>query len=1000
MKIPRWLLACAVFLALARFAAAGDLYSIRDVDNSPLEDLKLDLTQADVFRFEGGRLVFRLAFATPPDIERVRILLDVDGPARGEKGSGADYMIEGASFYRYPNGATDWTWDSIEPPFLVVEGRTITYVLPEISGLGTVTAGRWVAETTFPDLKVADRVPNAGALGFDFRDLPAFPLDPRLIPEDLSEFVAGAPASLCFRYDTELKSHLWKESPAGGNPMAWTPAFASAPLPLRVVLTDAVTHESVALAPEKTFAASNSVKWTGESLGIEWAVMMEPLEDGAVRLTGQLQSPAERCVRIGIGCGLALDGWTWHDDFRFRREISGSNEYANTVPCAFGGGGRSPYPFGVISSDKGTLVAETDIGEPRIYTIMADAGTSFFGICYDFGITPLTSNFPGRVAFSCALRSSGRGRGDSFREALASFYARQPDVANRTVADVGSVLPFADPGSIPNIRDFGFAFSERLRGDDFDAAAGRGILNFGYSEPWLYWLPIQADVKRTDDEAVRRMTVLATGGDRRAELAGSALLGGARQQDRSVDFRFEDVPWNSGARAEVNTDAELAIASNLPLNRAMSEWREVKRILADSRMSGIFLDSMAEARAADYNPRAMAVADYPCTYEAGALKPCLPMEWSEFEYVGALSRAMKARGKFIMGNSACADSPFFMKYVDVPVEEMELFNTRLANYHRVMSGRKPFTVLLNTAFGGMSAPVVSTYFKACLFLGFLPGFFSEDGFNNPYWNNSTWFERDRPLFKSYMPLARRLAAGGWMPVGFASCADDSLWLESFGDVVPGLRHVTVRNSGAAPARTELKLPAAAEPCIVIDPLSAESFVIESNGTACPLMISGGEIELRDVVPSSVLDPELAFVRGWNSGNGEGAACVKVLESIRLEMRLGAICNVSYPSHAALGVTNSLRLTIRNTGDGRLEAGDLKVITTKQFRPFEAGVKTVEPGGVIVLEGFYSSDDMGKDPWLEIQWTLWRGDREIVCTRMINPRYSAADLALFKSRVRR
>ena len=42
-----------------------------------------------------------------------------------------------------------------------------------------------------------------------------------------------------------------------------------------------------------------------------------------------------------------------------------------------------------------------------------------------------------------------------------------------------------------------------------------------------------------------------------------------------------------------------------------------------------------------------------------------------YEYVAALSRALKARGKFLMGNFACADSPFFVELMDVVGEEIE-----------------------------------------------------------------------------------------------------------------------------------------------------------------------------------------------------------------------------------------------------------------------------------------------------------------------------------------
>ena len=999
MKILR-LIAGAAALLLTFHARAGDIYSIRDADDLPAKNLSLDIAQVELFQLENRRMVFKVTCATPPDVERLRIMIDMDGLSRGEPSTGAEYMMEGARFYRYPKGATDWTWDAVEPPFTILEGRTLTCVLPDVPGLTDVTRGRCIVETTSPDLKPADRVPNSGALAFDFARLPAFPLEPNFYPEDLSEFVAGAPASLCFRIDSELKSWHWKESAAVDHPMTWTPSFAAAPIPVSLTLRDAVSGASSNLQPEQVFTASNRIEWTGKAVGIDWTVMMEPLENGDIRLTGLLQSPVERCVSVGAGCRMNLSGWTWHDDVRFRREILPSEEYANGIACPFGARGeRSLYPFGVISSTGGWLAVETDINEPRIFRVVADARDSFFGIVYDFGITPLTSNFPGRVAFRCTLNSSSGGKDDAFRRVLDSFHAKQPEYLNRTVPNVGTWLPFTDPGAISNAEDFGFAFMSALPG----RAPGGGLengLNFGYTEPWLYWLPMPPETKRTDEEAVRRMRVLGAGGDRRAELASSALLCAGQHQDGSIDVEFVDVPRCSGARVEISTDPDRATSSNQPFSRAMAEWREAKRILADSRMSGVFLDSMADVRSADYSPAAMAVADYPCAFETDVLKPCLPMEWAAYEYAAAISRAMKARGKFVMGNSACAESPFFMKYVDVPGEPVGSLDPRQANFRRAMSGRKPFAVLLNASFDDLSPAAGSAYFKECMFFGFLPGFFSADGFHEPFWENPAWVERQRSSFKTYVPWIKRMAEGGWVPVGYAACGSTALWLECYNDVVPGIKHVAVRNPSAAPVRTELEWAPQAAPVLVIDPFSAECFVVESNRTRCPLMISGGEIELRDVVPASALGSELSFVRSWQSGSGENAVCARVLESVSGELHLGAVCNLAYSSPVVCGETNVFNLVIENTGARTLEAGDLKIITTKQFRPFETPMKSVEPGGSVTMNGFYSSDDMGRDPWLEVQWTLRSGDREIVCTRMINPRYSAADLQLFKSRVRR
>ena len=139
MTTLRWLLALAAGLATTLPAGAGDPYSVRDVDSSPVKELSLDVSQVELFQSENNRMVFKVTFAAPPDIGRLRVLLDVDGPGRGEPGSGADYMLEGASFYRYPKGATDWTWDAIEPPFTLVEGRTVTCMLPDVPDLAAVT---------------------------------------------------------------------------------------------------------------------------------------------------------------------------------------------------------------------------------------------------------------------------------------------------------------------------------------------------------------------------------------------------------------------------------------------------------------------------------------------------------------------------------------------------------------------------------------------------------------------------------------------------------------------------------------------------------------------------------------------------------------------------------------------------------------------------------------------------------------------------------------------
>ena len=303
--------------------------------------------------------------------------------------------------------------------------------------------------------------------------------------------MANAPASLCFRFDSELKSWNWKESSSAEKPMAWTPAFAATPLPLRVMLSDAVTHESVNLEPDKTFVASNVVKWTGKSLGIDWAVLMEPMENGDVRLTGQLQAAVERCVSVGVGCEVDLNGWTWHDDFRFQREIQSIEAVCERCRLPVRRARRTfdlslrRDQFGQRFADRGDRhrrAAHLPGGRRRARFI--------FRRLLRFRAHLADVEFPGPRRVQLRVEIVERSRGWRIPSSACRIFM----IAIRTTSSapfrmVGVWLPFTDPGTISNIGDFGFAFYGRRRDGAF-AGAGRGILTFGYTEPWLYWLPM------------------------------------------------------------------------------------------------------------------------------------------------------------------------------------------------------------------------------------------------------------------------------------------------------------------------------------------------------------------------------------------------------------------------------------------------------------------------------------------------------------------------------
>jgi hypothetical protein len=111
-------------------------------------------------------------------------------------------------------------------------------------------------------------------------------------------------------------------------------------------------------------------------------------------------------------------------------------------------------------------------------------------------------------------------------------------------------------------------------------------------------------------------------------------------------------------------------------------------------------------------------------------------------------------------------------------------------YWRTLSGAKPYLLLMNTDYDAF-APHVERYFQRSLFYGMYPSMFSHNASENPYWQNPTWYNRDRPLFRKYLPLIRRVAESGWQPVTGAVCDNPEIWVERFGADPDGVRYYTL-----------------------------------------------------------------------------------------------------------------------------------------------------------------------------------------------------------------
>ena len=120
---------------------------------------------------------------------------------------------------------------------------------------------------------------------------------------------------------------------------------------------------------------------------------------------------------------------------------------------------------------------------------------------------------------------------------------------------------------------------------------------------------------------------------------------------------------------------------------------------------------------------------------------------------------------------------------------------------RMMCGAKPYGLEMNCDFDLLTHERVEKFFNHCLAYGFFPGFFSAAAHGKKskerYFRRPDLYERDRPLFKRYMPLVRRVAEAGWRPVNRLFPVDPAtgVFAEQFGE-----RYVTLFN----PSQTDTR----------------------------------------------------------------------------------------------------------------------------------------------------------------------------------------------------
>jgi len=590
-------------------------------------------------------------------------------------------------------------------------------------------------------------------------------------------------------------------------------------------------------------------------LGLKLETRFTPQADH-IAVAGRLTDTTgkDRALSLVFALPLSALGWQWADDMRRSRSIKAGNEYSNTVAVRSGSTGTmSVYPLAAVSNDRTGVALALDMASPAQYRLGYNAGTQQFFIAYDFGLVKDTERSPGSASFRFVIYHFDAPGG--FRAALAKLYTIFPDAFVTRSKEQGLWMPFTDVSTVQGWQDFGFRYHEGKGNVPFDDA--NGILSFRYTEPMTWWMPMPKDVPRTIPEALRVRDEWAAGADERqrrmAVVSRSAAMTN-RQGQPALLFRNE--PWADGAVWSLNPNPHLPTAPNA----ATVHWDDaIKQQLygpaAKGQLDGEYLDSLEGYVTADLNFRRehFRHTTVPLTFATESKQPALHKGLAVYEFTKWLAEDVHRMGKLMFANGVPSRISFLCPHLDVMGTETNWLHGKKyqpasdvsMSLWRAMSYQKPYLLLMNTNYETFTPDFVEKYFQRSLFYGIWPGMFSHNAADKPYWQNPSWYNRDRPLFKKYIPLVRSVATAGWQPVTEATCNNGGIFIERFGPDAGGAVYFTFLNDTAQPQEGMATINAAA---------------LRLDGTlAAQEMISGQAVTLSGARFPVVLQPQQVWL---------------------------------------------------------------------------------------------------------------------------------------------
>jgi hypothetical protein len=559
------------------------------------------------------------------------------------------------------------------------------------------------------------------------------------------------------------------------------------------------------VAADSDFVA---IEQSALSLKLDRKVKLDAREsrsgDASFDVTLTDTSGKDRAVTLVYAVPLMGANCQWLQDPRHSIAAAEGREYLNAARFDVGTNGRlSRYPFGAVASSNEGVALGIDMAYPAFFRVGYNAGTHELFIAYDIGLTPE------KPSATLRFRKFGFAPKLQFRGALARFYERFPEQFRTRIECQGLWMPFAKISDVKGWQDFGFRFKEGNNETQWDDE--HDIITFRYTEPMTWWMSMPTEMPRTLAAAIAEAQRLAGS---RAD-AQALLTSGYHDETGRLAARLLDTPWCNGAVWSMNSMPEIAGQVTDFKNKWNPELRaKLYGPGANGALDGEYIDSSEGyvTDELDFRRDHFSAARTPLTFSLDSRKPAIFRGLIVFEYIRAIGQDVHSMDKYMMANGTPYGLCWLAPLLDVlgtetdwnPGGKWQPMSDGDLLYRRALCKGKPYCFLMNTEFERFSHEAVEKYMKRSLVYGMFPGFFSHNASQGHYFTRPELYDRDRELFKKYVPLCRLVAEAGWEPVTGAHADKEGVYVERY-----GARYLTVFNDTSRPQDASIAIDAGA-----------------------------------------------------------------------------------------------------------------------------------------------------------------------------------------------